>query len=265
MVVENRSSDGAFERVEAAPNIALLRGSARRNCVGTRRCDAHVDDGAALSAGSSSPPRRDRGVRERAGSLSVHEYGELGVVANFATGREHRGIAYQWFRPDGVLALLPLPGRRVSMVWSAPEARGRALLETTPAELASEIEAASAGVLGTLETITPAAAFPLKRQRVERSSSRASRSSAMPPTRASAGGQGVNLAFATRASLRPCWNARPGTIAGVQSVRKYERAARRTLRRSSHDRRAGETFSSRWVWLAGLRNLGLSLVDMQLR
>jgi len=35
--------------------------------------------------------------------------------------------ARQWFRPDGgILAWLPLPGRRISIVWSAPDQQAAA-------------------------------------------------------------------------------------------------------------------------------------------
>src|SRR5512134_1547641 len=58
-------------------------------------------------------------VRGQAGIAAEPEpYGQMGVVANFAIGTPHRGIARQWFRRDGVLALLPLAGDRMSMVWS---------------------------------------------------------------------------------------------------------------------------------------------------
>ena len=65
-------------------------------------------------------------VREAAGIVAATKpYGQTAVVANFGCERAHHGRAYQWFRDDGgVLAWLPLPGRRVSIVWSAPEALG---------------------------------------------------------------------------------------------------------------------------------------------
>ena len=48
-----------------------------------------------------------------------------GVVANFDCELAHHGCARQWFRDDGgVLAWLPLPGRRISIVWSAPGRAG---------------------------------------------------------------------------------------------------------------------------------------------
>ena len=45
-------------------------------------------------------------VRELAGiSISESAYGHSAVVANFASTVDHGGTAWQWFRPDGVLAL----------------------------------------------------------------------------------------------------------------------------------------------------------------
>ena len=54
-------------------------------------------------------------IREAAGMfVEPRDYGQTAVVANFACERAHRGRARQWFQPDGgVLAWLPLPGRRV--------------------------------------------------------------------------------------------------------------------------------------------------------
>ena len=69
-------------------------------------------------------------VREAAGIAAAPKpYGQTAVVANFACERAHRGRACQWFRGDGgILAWLPLPGRRISIVWSAPDALARELL-----------------------------------------------------------------------------------------------------------------------------------------
>lgn len=89
-------------------------------------------------------------------------YNQHGVVANFTIGKAHRGIAYQWFTEDGILALLPLPGRRISIVWSVSPEKSAELLALTPAELCARVATASNHVLGALELITPPAAFPLR-------------------------------------------------------------------------------------------------------
>jgi ubiquinone biosynthesis UbiH/UbiF/VisC/COQ6 family hydroxylase len=211
----------------------------------------------------------DSWVRECAGIPSTsHDYSQTGVVANFACERPHRATAFQWFRADGVLALLPLPGERVSMVWSAPEPRAQELMSAPADALAREVEAASALVLGRLEVTTAPAGFPLRRQRVAR---------LIGPRLALIGdaahnvhplaGQGVNLGFRDARELASVLEGRgPQTDCGDHRLlRRYERARKEDIAVLELVTDGLEKlFSNRTVWLAGLRNSGLSLVDSQL-
>jgi 2-polyprenylphenol 6-hydroxylase len=89
-------------------------------------------------------------------------YGQTAVVANFTVERSHRGRAFQWFLEGaGVLAWLPLPGRRMSMVWSAPESLAGELGALDGPALAARVAEAGGHVLGDLESLTPSASFPL--------------------------------------------------------------------------------------------------------
>jgi len=227
-----------------------------------------LSDGEVLEArlivgadGAESWVRAQMGV-----ASSMHDYPQVGVVANFATERAHDGTAFQWFRPDGVLALLPLPGNRVSMVWSAVETRARELLAAPEAVLGSEVEDASYGTLGALSMITPAVGFPLHRQRVER---------LVEPRAALVGdaahnvhplaGQGVNLGFRDARELAAVLRGRgPCDCGDYALLRRYERARREdiaALDLTTHG--LEKLFSSRAVWITGLRNWGLTLVDTQ--
>jgi 2-octaprenylphenol hydroxylase len=102
-------------------------------------------------------------VRQEAGiGPEPRPYGQTAIVANFSAELAHRGRAFQWFvEAHGVLAWLPLPGRRISMVWSAPDALARELLALDAAALTQRVAAAGRNVLGPLTLITPPAAFPL--------------------------------------------------------------------------------------------------------
>src|SRR5271170_3348478 len=46
------------------------------------------------------------------------ETGQAGLVATIAHARDHHGRAEQHFLPSGPFAILPLPGRRSSIVWN---------------------------------------------------------------------------------------------------------------------------------------------------
>lgn len=111
---------------------------------------------------------RDSWVREQSG-LAAHNvpYGEMGVVANFECEKEHHNIAYQWFREDGVLAWLPLPGRMISMVWSAKDGFAQTLVQMRERELCARLEEAGERLLGKLSLRGAPAAFPLRLMRVE--------------------------------------------------------------------------------------------------
>ncbi|MBA3755830.1 MAG: UbiH/UbiF family hydroxylase [Nitrosomonas sp.] len=94
-------------------------------------------------------------------NVSQHAYHQMGVVANFSAELSHRHIAYQWFRRDGVLALLPLPDKRVSMVWSTSEEQADVLRNLPAEELCQRVGDASSHTLGALQLITPPVGFPL--------------------------------------------------------------------------------------------------------
>ncbi|GBG15606.1 uncharacterized protein NMK_3217 [Novimethylophilus kurashikiensis] len=128
-----------------------------------------LDDGRTLKAalavgadGSGSWMRQQAGIQ-----VNTMPYGQLGVVANFKTEKPHGNVARQWFLEDGILAWLPLPGDRISIVWSAFETRAQALLQLDQLAFCETVAAAGHHALGTLQLITPPAAFPLRLQRNE--------------------------------------------------------------------------------------------------
>ncbi len=94
-----------------------------------------------------------RGCARAAGIVAApRPYGQTAVVANFACERAHHGRAHQWFRDDGgILAWLPLPGRRVSIVWSAPDALAAELRALAPDALAARVALAGENALGAFE------------------------------------------------------------------------------------------------------------------
>ncbi len=207
-------------------------------------------------------------VREQAGiTAHTHAYAQCGVVANFACALPHRDTAYQWFRADGVLALLPLPGNRVSMVWSTVDTHAQALMALDAAALAQRVSEASNGVVGALEVITPAAAFPLQLQRVE---------ALVKPRLALAGdaahnvhplaGQGVNLGFRDARELAAvlCDRGAQHDCGDYALLRRYERARREdVLSMQIVTDGLQKLFASNAVWLSRARNLGVRLLDSQ--
>jgi ubiquinone biosynthesis UbiH/UbiF/VisC/COQ6 family hydroxylase len=270
-IVEGRALQNAlWTALRSSPRVELLcPAKCGALALDTDAARLTLDDGRTLAArlvvgadGSESWVRESVGI-----SSASRNYPQTGVVANFACQNPHHGTAFQWFRADGVLALLPLPGERVSMVWSATQPRAEVLLSASSDALAMEVEAASDHVVGKLEVITAAAAFPLRRQRVAR---------LVRPRLALIGdaahnvhplaGQGMNLGFRDARELAAVIERRgPQKDCGdYHLLRRYERARREDIAALELVTDGLEKlFANPAVWLAGLRNTGLSLVDSQ--
>ncbi len=112
-------------------------------------------------------------VRERLGiAIGQKDYHQTAIVANFITENSHGNIARQWFRRDGagkdggkkhcgILAWLPLPGNKISIVWSAPTEYANVLMQLDALALTNEVMQAGNAELGQLTMIGEPAAFPL--------------------------------------------------------------------------------------------------------
>ena len=229
--------------------------------------ELELDNGQRLSArlivGADG---RDSWTRQQAGLEAITTpYGEKGVVANFATEKPHRHVAYQWFRDDGVLAYLPLPGNRMSIVWSTPDAHADALCALPADELCQRVAAAGEHRLGRLECLTPAAAFPLRLIRVPRT---------VAPRLALLGdaahgihplsGHGINLGFQDVRVLAELLAGAPNwqDIGDERFLQRYQRARREeiVLMQGTTDR-LRRLFRSPNALLGTLRNVGLSATN----
>ncbi|HTN50514.1 MAG TPA: UbiH/UbiF family hydroxylase [Burkholderiaceae bacterium] len=134
------------------------------------RLRLRLSDGAELTTrlligadGARSPVRAAGGIH-----ASISEYGQTAVVANLTCERAHLNTAWQWFTDEGVVALLPLPDRHVSLVWSAPTALAETLAAFPPTALAERVTARTGAALGSLHAAGQTASFPLRLVVVDR-------------------------------------------------------------------------------------------------
>lgn len=205
-------------------------------------------------------------VRQQAGiALTPYDYRQLGVVANFSTERPHCGTAFQWFHGDSVLALLPLPGNRVSMVWSADEPLADELLALAPDALEQRVAEASGDTLGILKTLTPAVGFPLRMQKVAQMvKPRVALVGDAAHTVHPLAGQGVNLGLRDARELATVLLDRGAQhdCGDYALLRRYERARKEdVLAMQTATDSLLKLFASRAVWVSRLRNTGLDLLS----
>jgi ubiquinone biosynthesis UbiH/UbiF/VisC/COQ6 family hydroxylase len=264
-VESGRLHHALWQGLERQRNLSLLCPSAPSElCRRQDRVEIGLEDGNVVTAklavgadGADSWARRVAGIEARSGS-----YAQLGVVANFACERAHRNIAYQWFRRDGVLAYLPLPDRRISIVWSTSEVHARELLALAPAALCARVSEAGDEALGALEPLTPPAAYPLSRLFADRiAHGRIALIGDAAHVVHPLAGQGVSLGMGDAHALADLLRDAPDPGDRLL-LRRYERA------------RAEDILALRWVtdglfrmfgadhrMVAGIRNFGLNLTN----
>jgi len=193
------------------------------------------------------------------------DYGQSAVVANFRCGKPHRNVAYQWFQRGAVLALLPLPGAHVSMVWSLPANEAVRVLGLDGESLSREVCRATNEQLGELALVTPPRSYPLRRLAARR---------LVAPRVALAGdaghvvhplaGQGLNLGLQDARALSSVLAERepqrdPGAL---RLLRRYERSrAEPILAVDTMVDSLFRLFGAEDRFAARLRNAGLNLTD----
>ncbi len=206
-------------------------------------------------------------VRDAAGIAAVAKtYGQTAVVANFTCEHAHLGRAFQWFHDDGgILAWLPLPGRRMSMVWSAPDALASELLALPVDALAARVESGGRRALGALETITPGVGFPLALQKLpamvaHRVALVGDAAHGIHPL----AGQGVNLGFGDAEALAAVLRER-GPLTDPGAPLLLDRFARRraapVFAMQAVTDGLARLFGARSRWIRAARNFGMTAVD----
>lgn len=160
----NRALDSALR---FASGLKVVQGSAVSLRVDPDRAQVNLDSGdcieCSLVAGADGA---DSWVRAQADiDIDYRAYGQRGVVANFDCEHPHHGVASQWFLGEaGIVALLPLPGNRVSLVWSAPDHLAEVLLREPAQQLCERLRELPGQTLGAFTMLSPATAkaFPLR-------------------------------------------------------------------------------------------------------
>ena len=160
--------------IENAPLNAALAAKARALGIELRatavtgfehhgRIIVSFGDGGATSAGLlvAADGARSR-VREQAG-IATHgwSYGQSAIVTTVTHEREHNGRAEEHFLPAGPFAILPLKGRRSSLVWTETDAEAARIVALPEAEFHAELERRFGLHLGEIGVAGARHAYPL--------------------------------------------------------------------------------------------------------
>lgn len=257
-----------WENVKRQANLTLLCPAAPNAIkMGEKSVELSMAEGQSLSTkllvGADGG---DSWVRGAAGLQAIATpYGEMGLVANFECEHPHRGIARQWFRDDGVLAWLPLPGNRISVVWSTPDVHAGELLALPAEALALRVASAGGDALGSLKLLTPASAFPLRLLRVPQTiGSRVALLGDAAHGIHPLSGHGINLGYQDAKALAALLAATPEwqDVGSERLLQRYQRARREEtllVQYTTHTIR--RLFRETLPGMRPLRNLGLGLTN----
>lgn len=203
-------------------------------------------------------------VRKAIGIGQDHyAYNQHALVAVVGKQKPNPGVAWQRFSFGGPLALLPLLDGRSSIVWTRPSLEAERLLALDTEEFINELDVASSGFLGRVESCGPRASFPLS---MRLSECYASQRTVLMGDAAHVvhplAGQGVNLGFADAAFLVESLvyvRLAGGDIGSTRVLQKYDRR-----RRSESEAMAFGMHAIRSLFniegLSPLRRVGLALV-----
>lgn len=167
-------------------------------------------------------------VRELAGiAFNKRDYDQCALVATVATELPHAHTAWQRFLPEGVLAFLPLPDGRCSIVWSTDEERARFLRMMNDSTFCDALAEAFGYKLGRITRCGARAMFPLRGGQAE---------PYVLPGVALIGdaahsvhplaGMGANLGFMDAVMLAEVLGEARRDIGSLCVLRRYERARR---------------------------------------
>ncbi len=162
-MIENRLLVDALVTKAKALGIDL-RATAVKGFENTAKSiDVTLADGATISARLLVGADGARStIREHAG-IATHgwNYDQSAIVCTVAHEREHRGRAEEHFLPAGPFAILPLTGKRSSIVWTENAREAARIVALPDDEFHDELERRFGLHLGDVEVTGARRAFPL--------------------------------------------------------------------------------------------------------
>lgn len=170
-IIENKNLLQALWQKIATLDVQIVIGSACHRVVSSEdEIVLHLESGCTIEAtllvaadGANSFVRQQLAI-----ATKVKPFNQTALVANYLAEKHHENVARQWFSPHATLALLPLPDKHVSMVWSVSKELAQTLSSLTAKELANRVQEQTDGILGLLKPVSETVSFELQQVTAEK-------------------------------------------------------------------------------------------------
>jgi 2-octaprenyl-6-methoxyphenol hydroxylase len=267
MVENRRLIDALVVRAEAEGvelrATAVSSYDSRADGVDVTLADGSVIEASLLVAADGARSR----LRDRAG-IATHgwDYDQSGIVVTVGHERDHHGRAEEHFLPAGPFAILPLTGKRSSLVWTENRAEAARITALNEEEFHAELEKRFGLHLGEIKALDKPRAFPLgyfvaRSFIAERMALIGDAAHVIHPI----AGQGLNMGLKDVAALAEVVvdAARLGIDLGQADVlERYQRWRRfDTMAMGVATNTLNFLFSNESTLLRTVRDIGLGLVD----
>src|SRR3989440_4872260 len=162
-MVENRYLIDALANRAEAEGVDLRATSvttfdSRSDGVDVTLADGSVVEASLLVAADGARSK----LRERAGIVTYGwDYDQSGIVVTVGHERDHDGRAEEHFLPAGPFAILPLTGKRSSLVWTERRDETVRIVALSEDEFRGELEQRFGLHLGEIKVLDAPRAFPL--------------------------------------------------------------------------------------------------------
>jgi 2-octaprenyl-6-methoxyphenol hydroxylase len=152
-LVAHATAEGIDLRGLAVSDFAL-----RSDGVAVTLSDGSIIEASLLVAADGARSK----LRERAG-IATHgwDYDQSGIVVTVGHERDHHGRAEEHFLPSGPFAILPLTGKRSSLVWTEKRTEAARITALGVEEFHGELERRFGLHLGEVKALDKPRAFPL--------------------------------------------------------------------------------------------------------
>ncbi len=152
-LVEKAKAEGVMLREAAVADFETTT-----NYAAVRLSDGETLDARLVVAADGAHSK----IRERAG-IACHgwSYSQSAIVTTVVHERDHHGRAEEHFLPAGPFAILPLTGRRSSIVWTEGAHEAERIVALSDADFHVELERRFGLHLGDIEAVGPRRVHPL--------------------------------------------------------------------------------------------------------